>query len=46
MIAFVFNVCLLLLPLAAATAFMIVNRDQLYAYEYSEAGRPVDAPAC
>lgn len=41
MIAFAFNLCLLLLPLAAATAFLIVNRDQLYTYEYSEAGARV-----
>jgi hypothetical protein len=41
MSAFAFNLCLLLLPLAAATAFVIVHRDQLYAYEYSEAGARV-----
>lgn len=39
--AFAFNVCLVLLPLAAACAFMIVERDQLYAYEYSDAGAGV-----
>ena len=36
--ALVFNVCLLLLPLAAAAALIVIGRDQLYAYEYSEAG--------
>lgn len=36
--AFAFNMCLALLPLAAASAFMIIARDHLYAYEYSEAG--------
>lgn len=39
--AFAFNLCLLLLPLAAASAFLIVERDQLYAYEYSDAGARV-----
>jgi hypothetical protein len=36
--ALAFNFCLVLLPLAGATAFIIIARDQLYAYEYSEAG--------
>lgn len=34
----VFNLCLLLLPLAAAAGVFIISRDQLYAYEYSETG--------
>jgi len=34
----VFNLCLLLLPLATAAAVLIIGRDQLYAYEYNEAG--------
>jgi hypothetical protein len=33
-----FNLCLFLLPLAAAMALVVIARDQLYAYEYSEAG--------
>lgn len=37
-IALVFNLCLVLLSLSAAAAVMIIARDQLYAYEYSEAG--------
>jgi hypothetical protein len=36
--AFVFNVCLLVLPLASAFAVLVIGRDHLYAYEYSEAG--------
>lgn len=36
--AFLFNLCLLLAPLAAAAAFTIIARDGLYAYESSEAG--------
>ncbi|MBL8530139.1 MAG: hypothetical protein JNK94_00260 [Hyphomonadaceae bacterium] len=36
--ALVFNVCLFALPLALGAAFMIIARDHLYAYEYSEAG--------
>lgn len=36
--ALVFNLCLFLLPVAGATALLVVNRDQLYAYEYSQAG--------
>lgn len=31
-----FNICLLLLPLSAATAMIVIARDHLYAYEYSE----------
>lgn len=41
--AFVFNVCLLLLPLASAMAVLVIGRDHLYAYEYSEAGARVIA---
>lgn len=37
-IALAFNLCLFLLPMAAAAAVMIIGRDQLFAYEYSEAG--------
>ena len=33
----VFNLCLFLLPLAAATGIFVINRDHLYAYESSEA---------
>lgn len=36
--ALLFNVCLLLLPAASATAIFLIARDQLYAYEYSEQG--------
>jgi hypothetical protein len=39
--AFVFNVCLLVLPIACALAVIVVGRDHLYAYEYSEAGARV-----
>lgn len=42
--ALIFNLCLFLLPLAAAAAVMIVARDQLYAFEYSEsAARSISA---
>jgi len=34
----VFNLCLFLLPMASAAAVMIISRDQLFAYEYNEAG--------
>ncbi len=37
--ALVFNLCLLLLPAAGASAFFVVSRDQLYAYELSPAGQ-------
>lgn len=37
--ALVFNLCLLLLPAAGASAFFVVGRDQLYAYELSPAGQ-------
>lgn len=33
-----FNLCLFLLPIAAAMALVVIARDQLYAYEYSETG--------
>lgn len=36
-IGLVFNLCLFLLPLAAATAIFVINRDRLYAYESSDA---------
>jgi hypothetical protein len=36
--AFAFNLCLFFLPIAAATAIVVISRDHLYAYEYSEAG--------
>lgn len=36
--ALAFNICLVLLPLAAAAALIVINRDQLFAYEYSAAG--------
>jgi hypothetical protein len=36
--AFAFNLCLFFLPIAAATAVLVISRDHLYAYEYSEAG--------
>lgn len=35
--ALVFNLCLFLLPMAAAAAVIIIARDQLYAYEYTDA---------
>lgn len=35
--ALVFNLCLFLLPMAAAAAVIIVGRDQLYQYEYTDA---------
>jgi hypothetical protein len=43
MTALAFNFCLALLPIAAALAFIIIARDQLYAYEYSPAGARVIA---
>lgn len=36
--ALAFNLCLCLLPLAAAVAMVIIDRDQLYAYESNESG--------
>ncbi len=39
--AFVFNLCLLVLPIAGAIALLVIARDHLYAYEYSEAGSRV-----
>lgn len=33
---FAFNLCLLLLPLSVAAALIVIARDHLYAYEYSE----------
>lgn len=34
--ALVFNICLLLLPLAGAAALIVIARDNLYAYEFSD----------
>jgi hypothetical protein len=39
--ALAFNICLLLLPLASAWAVLVIARDDLYAYEYSESGARV-----
>lgn len=39
--ALAFNFCLLLLPLASAAALIVIARDHLYAYEYSDAGAHV-----
>ena len=39
--ALAFNLCLLLLPLASAAALIVIARDHLYAYEYSDAGAQV-----
>ncbi len=36
--AFIFNFCMLVLPLASAAAVLVIGRDHLYAYEYSPAG--------
>lgn len=38
MSALIFNVCLFVLPIAGAVALLVVARDHLYAYEYSEQG--------
>jgi hypothetical protein len=38
MTALAFNLCMLVLPLACAVAVLLIGRDHLYAYEYSEAG--------
>lgn len=35
-VAFLFNFCGLLLPLAAAAAFTLIARDQLYAYDFTD----------
>lgn len=35
--ALLFNICMVLLPAAGAAAFFVIARDQLYAYDYSEA---------
>ena len=43
-IALAFNLCLVLLPVSGAIALLIVARDHLYDYEYSEASaRPIRA---
>jgi hypothetical protein len=39
--ALAFNLCLLLLPLAGAAALIVIARDNLYAYEYSDTGAQV-----
>lgn len=36
--ALAFNICLLLLPLAGAAALIVIARDNLYAYEFSDQG--------
>ncbi len=36
--ALLFNVCLLLLPAAAAAGLYVMSRDHLYAYQFSDAG--------
>lgn len=36
--ALAFNICIFILPVAGAAALLIIARDHLYAYEYSEAG--------
>ncbi len=41
--AFIFNLCLLLAPLSAAAAYLIIARDNLYAYELSPAGARIVA---
>jgi hypothetical protein len=44
LIALAFNLCLVLLPVSGAMALLIVARDHLYDYEYSEASaRPIRA---
>jgi hypothetical protein len=41
--AFAFNLCLLLLPLAVAAAVIVIARDHLYGYQYSDAAARVIA---
>jgi hypothetical protein len=36
--ALIFNACLVVLAVASAIAVMVIGRDHLYAYEYSDAG--------
>jgi len=36
--ALVFNICMSVLPLAGAAALLVIARDHLYAYEYSDDG--------
>lgn len=38
LIGLAFNFCMFLLPVAGAAALLVIARDHLYAYEYSEAG--------
>lgn len=37
--ALLFNICLVVAPVSAAAAFFVIARDQLYAYELSDAGQ-------
>jgi len=41
--ALVFNVGLVVLAIASALSLLIISRDQLYAYEYSDSGARVIA---
>lgn len=41
--AFAFNFCLVAFALASAAAFLVITRDHLYTYAYSEAGARVVA---
>jgi hypothetical protein len=38
LIALAFNLCMFALPVAGAAALLVVARDHLYAYEFSDAG--------
>lgn len=38
MTALVFNICMVLLPVAAAGGLYLMSRDHLYAYQFSDAG--------
>lgn len=38
LIALAFNLCMFALPVSGAVALLIIARDHLYAYEYSDAG--------
>lgn len=38
LIALAFNLCMFILPVAGAAAVLIIARDHLYAYEYSDPG--------
>jgi hypothetical protein len=41
--ALAFNICLIVFALASAVAFLVITRDHLYAYAYSDAGARVVA---